>query len=316
MKTLLQHVSVSTQAGLALLGAVLLWSGSFIALKIAVTAFDPMVMVFGRMFSSLAALFLLRVTLWRKRSVPMLLDRRVTRREWKFIVLLALCEPCLYFIFEGYAMLYTTASQAGMVVSALPLAVIVAAWLALGERPHRRVWFGFVLAVVGVIWLSAGAEVSEQAPNPVLGNMLEVFAMLCGAFYIVCAKQLSAQCTPLLITTMQSLIGFCFFSCLLFLPSVTLPESFPLLPTLAVVFLGVGVTMLSFLLYNFAIRIVPASRTGAFLNLIPVFTLIMGMLFLDERLTAGQWAASALVLGGVILSQWKIEEKPIAEGKE
>jgi drug/metabolite transporter (DMT)-like permease len=34
-------------------------------------------------------------------------------------------------------------------------------------------------------------------------------------------------------------------------------------------------------------------------------TLFMGMVFLDERLTAGQWAASALVFGGVILSQWK-----------
>ena len=37
-------------------------------------------------------------------------------------------------------MIYTTASQAGMVVAALPLAVVVAAWLLLGERPHRRVW--------------------------------------------------------------------------------------------------------------------------------------------------------------------------------
>ena len=63
--------------------------------------------------------------------------------------------------------------------------------------------------------------------------------------------------------------------------------------------------MLSFLLYNFAVRSVPASRTGAFLNLVPVLTLFMGMVFLDERLTAGQWAASALVFGGVILSQRK-----------
>ena len=73
----------------------------FIALKIAVSAFDPMVMVFGRMLSSLVALMLLRVTVWRRAEAPMLLDRRVTRREWKYIVLLALCEPCFYFVFEG-----------------------------------------------------------------------------------------------------------------------------------------------------------------------------------------------------------------------
>lgn len=284
MRFIQNHVSLSVRAGLALFGAVLLWSSSFIALKIAVSAFDPMVMVFGRMLSSLVALMLLRVTVWRRAEAPMLLDRRVTRREWKYIVLLALCEPCFYFVFEGYAMIYTTASQAGM---------------------HRRVWIGFVLAVVGVVWLSAGSEATESAPNPIFGNFLEVLAMLCGALYVVCAKQLSSRCSPVLITTMQSLIGLLFFLCLLPLPAVKLPDSFPLLPTLAILYLGVGVTMLSFLLYNFAVRSVPASRTGAFLNLVPVLTLFMGMVFLDERLTAGQWAASALVFGGVILSQWK-----------
>lgn len=299
------HVSLSARASLALLGAVLLWSSSFIALKIAVAEFDPMVMVFGRMLCSLAALALLRLTVWRRSSAPLLLDRRVSRREWKYVILLALCEPCFYFVFEGHAMLYTTASQAGMVVAALPLAVVAAAWLVLGERPHPRVWVGFALAVVGVVGLSAGAEVTESAPHPVLGNVLEALAMLCGAFYVLCAKQLSARCSPVFITAVQSLVGFCFFLPLLALPAISLPERFPLLPTLAVVYLGVGVTMVSFLLYNFAVRTVPASRTGAFLNLVPVLTLLMGLIFLDERLTLGQWAASALVLGGVILSQWK-----------
>ena len=91
MRFIQNHVSLSVRAGLALFGAVLLWSSSFIALKIAVSAFDPMVMVFGRMLSSLVALMLLRVTVWRRAEAPMLLDRRVTRREWKYIVLLALC---------------------------------------------------------------------------------------------------------------------------------------------------------------------------------------------------------------------------------
>lgn len=151
MRFIQNHVSLSVQAGLALFGAVLLWSSSFIALKIAVSAFDPMVMVFGRMLSSLVALMLLRVTVWRRAEAPMLLDRRVTRREWKYIVLLALCEPCFYFVFEGYAMIYTTASQAGMVVAALPLAVVVAAWLLLGDARTGA-------SGSGLCWPSSGSS--------------------------------------------------------------------------------------------------------------------------------------------------------------
>lgn len=151
MRFIQNHVSLSVQAGLALFGAVLLWSSSFIALKIAVSAFDPMVMVFGRMLSSLVALMLLRVTVWRRAEAPMLLDRRVTRREWKYIVLLALCEPCFYFVFEGYAMIYTTASQAGMVVAALP-------WLSWSRRGCCSANVRTGASGSGLCWPSSGSS--------------------------------------------------------------------------------------------------------------------------------------------------------------
>ena len=98
--------------------------------------------------------------------------------------LLALCEPCFYFVFEGYAMIYTTASQAGMVVAALPLAVVVAAWLLLGERPHRRVWIGFVLAVVGVVWLSAGSEATEARAEPRFSATFLKYWPCCAALFM------------------------------------------------------------------------------------------------------------------------------------
>lgn len=306
---LLDRIPVQVRAMLALLVAVMLWGSSFMALKVAVAAFDPVVMIFGRMGCSLIVLLLLRVTLWRRSPQPLILDRRLARRDWLFIVLLALCEPCFYFVFEGYGIQYTTASQAGMIVATLPLAVVIAAWLLLGERPGLWVWVGFLLAVCGVVWLNWGAVATENAPNPVLGNCLEVLAMLCAAFYVICAKQLSPVCAPVLITTMQSVVGFLFFMPLLALPVVNLPDSFPLLPSLAVVYLGAVVTLVSFLMYNFALRHAPASRVGAFLNLTPVFSLFFGMLFLDESLAPGQWAACALVLGGVVLSQKQTGEE-------
>ncbi|MEG1610213.1 MAG: DMT family transporter [Bilophila sp.] len=294
------HLSEQALANSALCVAMLLWGSSFIALKIAVSAFDPMVMVFGRMATSLVALIVLWV-LMRRKAEPV----RLQPGDIKFLVLLALCEPCLYFVFEGYAMHYTTASQAGMISGVLPLGVVAAAWIFLGERLLLRVWVGFVLAVAGVFWLSDGAIATENATNPVLGNSLEACAMLCGALYIVCAKRLSAACSPLFITLVQSLLGSLFFLPTLALPIVKLPEHFPLWPTLAVVYLGVGVTLISFLCYNYAIKRVSAARTGAFINLVPVIALLMGIVFLDERLTLGQGCACVLVLGGVVVSQWK-----------
>lgn len=47
----------------------------------------------------------------------------------------------------------------------------------------------------------------------------------------------------------------------------------------------------------------PAARASMFMNLIPVFTLIFGMIILGERLTVEQCFASVLVLGRVVVSQ-------------
>ncbi len=50
---------------------------------------------------------------------------------------------------------------------------------------------------------------------------------------------------------------------------------------------------------------IPTNQASAFVNLIPVITLIMGWLFLNERLNWVQYAASAIVLAGVYISQDK-----------
>ncbi|HCU68896.1 MAG TPA: EamA family transporter, partial [Desulfomicrobium sp.] len=118
--------------------AMLLWGSSFVAFKYAVMTFDPIVVVFARMFVS-AALFLLVLPVWRPRSVK--------RGDIWFMLFMALCEPCLYFVFEGQALTLTTASQAGMVAATLPVLVAVCAGFLLGERLSRRSWLGLLLAL-------------------------------------------------------------------------------------------------------------------------------------------------------------------------
>ena len=288
---------------LAMLVAVILWGSSFVAMKIAVQAFSPLAMTWGRMGCSLLALVLIQCFLWMRGEGFVLYDAHLSRRDWMFILLLALCEPCLYFVFESYAIQYTTASQAGMIVAILPLAVVGIGWIFFNEKPGKGVLFGVLLALVGVVWLSAGAIASESAPNPVLGNGLEVLAMGCSALYVLCVKKIGAHGSPLLLTAVQVLVGFLFFLPFQAMPFVAWPESFELLPVLAVIYLGVVVTLVAFVMYNYALRHAPAARIGGYLNLTPVFSLLFGVLFLGESLTPGQWAASALVFLGVCIGQ-------------
>ncbi len=278
----------------ALLVSMLLWASSYIAMKVAIASYHPLVVVFGRMVLG-TAMFAFA---WRS-----LRKVRLRPGDWKPLLLMALCEPCIYFILEAYAMRYTSASQAGMIVSSLPLFVAVGAFFCMGERLSRRVWSGFLLAMAGVVWLSFSGTETENAPNPVLGNTLELLAMVAASGYIILAKRLSAHYPPMFITAAQCTTGMFFFFPLLFLPTTELPTHVVPQALASVLYLGTVITIGAYGLYNYGVSKIPAGKAGAWSNLIPVATLVMGQLILGDVILPAQYAASVLVLAGVFLSQ-------------
>lgn len=282
-------------ATLALVLAMFLWASSFIALKFAFRTYDPLVVIFGRML--VASICFLIVA------------KRVTKAlqyqpgDYKLLLFMALCEPCLYFLFEAKAVENTTASQAGMITAMLPILVMIAAALILRERVSGRSWLGAAVAVGGVCWLTLLSAPTDEAPNPLLGNFLEFLAMLCATGYTIALKALTKRYSPFFLTALQAFSGCLFYLPLLFLPSTTVPVSFHLGPALAVVYLGAVITLGAYGLYNYGLKHVPANKAASFVNLIPIFSVCMGWLLLGETFTTGQIAAGAAIIGGVYISQ-------------
>lgn len=278
--------------------AMALWGSSFIALKLAFAELPPLWVIFARM--ALASVVFLAAWRWRGR-----LDYR--RGDWKFLLALAVCEPCLYFVCEALALQNTSASQAGMITALLPLLVAVGAFVFLRERITRTTLAGFVLALAGVVWLTLGGKADEHAPAPLLGNFFEVLAMLSAMGYTLLLKHLSQRYSAFLLTAMQAFVGTLFF-----LPlaarSAALPPTISATALAAVVYLGLVVTIGAYGLYNFAVSRLPASQASAFVNLIPLFTLVFAVALLGERLSGQQLFGAALVFAGVALSQlrWRV----------
>jgi len=279
---------------LALVAASILWASAFIAFKLAFQAYDTMFVVFGRM---LVACLCFLPLYPRFRSQP------YRRGDWKPIVLMGLCEPGLYFLFETAAIKNTEAAQAGMIVAMLPLMVAVGAHFLLKEKVSPRTWAGFLVAVVGAALLSVFSTATENAPNPTLGNFLEFLAMICATGYTILLKKLSVRYSPMFLTATQALLGCVVFLPLMFLPGQRLPTEFVLVPALSIVYLGAASTLGAYGLYSYGVSKIPACQASAFINLIPVATVIMARLVLGEVFSFWQYAASALVLGGVLLSQ-------------
>lgn len=279
---------------ICLVAAMVLWASTFVALKLAFQAYDPMVVIFGRMLVASCCAVFFRFAF---KNV------RLRKKDLGWILLMAVCEPCLYFTFEAKALVYTSAAQAGMITTMMPLLVAIGAWLFLKERLTARTWLGFALAVAGAVWLSLASEPSAHGPAPLLGNFLEFMAMVCATGYALILKKLTHRYSPLFLTFVQAFCGAVFFFPALFLPGTVLPVQADPLPLFAIFYLGTAVTLGAYGFYNFGVSRIPASQATAFINLIPVFVLIMSALVLGERFTLVQYLASFVVFAGVILTQ-------------
>jgi len=276
-----------------------IWGSSFIALKSAMADLGEYTVIFFRMLIA-SFCFIYFIKGFTKYNF--------TKKDIKLIVLLAFFEPCLYFIFEAKALLYTSASQAGMITSLMPIITAMAAGYFLKEIITKQLIFGSLIAVCGAIWLSVQATTTASAPNPLLGNFLELCAMFCAAGYTIVARYLSSKFSAIFITAIQAFIGTIFFFPFFIYEFFTVEMNFTSSAIGWLFYLGVVVTLGGYGLYNFALTKLDASKASMFIYLIPVFTLILAYLFLNEKLSTVELISSAVILSGVILSQFKFEK--------
>ncbi len=221
--------------------------------------------------------------------------------DWKLLLFMALLEPCIYFVLEAEALMNTSAAQAGTITAIMPLLIALIAFFTLGERITRMQLLGFGIAFAGVVGLSIGSEITENAPNPAWGNFLEFLAMCCAAGYSVLLKRFSVRYSAVFLTAFPAFVGAFFFTP--FVLMMPFPTTFSITGASAIVYLGMVVTLGAYLCYNYAISRIPVTVAGSFSNLIPVFTVILAWLILDESFTSSQLIACGLVATGLYVSQ-------------
>ncbi len=297
-----EPLSPKTIGTIAVVTATLIWASSFIALKIALDSMGPMSIIFGRMVAA-SAVFLLFWKQFRGLSF--------TASDIKYLLAMVLLEPCLYFIFEIKALQYTSASQAGVITSTMPLLAAIGAGIFLKEIITKKLLLGASLAIVGAIWLSLEASVEAYAPNPLLGNTLEFLAMLCAAGYTIIIKHLTKRFSALFLTAIQAFAGAIFYLPLALwewqgaLPAISMEG------LLAILYLGVVVTLGGYGLFNFSLTKLPASRASVFINLIPAFVVILAFFILGETLNTAQLLAAGVIFLGVVITQVNFKRKAL-----
>ncbi len=283
---------------------VLIWGTTFISTKVLLREFSPIEILFFRF--TIAFLTLLIV-------YPHKLKITDRKHEWYFLAS-GLCGVTLYFLLENIALTYTLASNVGVIISVAPFFTAIFAHLFLdGEKLRLQFFLGFAAAIIGIFLISFNGSMVLRL-NP-LGDILTIFAAVVWAVYSVLIKKIghfhynTIQTTRRvffygLITIIPALFIFNFS---LSLNSFT---RFTHLPNLLnFLYLGLGASALCFVTWNFAVKVLGAVKTSAYIYLGPVVTIITSAVVLHERITWITLAGTALTLLGLFISENKLSLK-------
>ena len=280
-------------ATVSLLAATLFWAGNYVVGAAAVAALDPISLVFLRW--AFAALPLV--------AVAQLVERprwREVLRAWPWLLALTATGLLGYTLLLYTALQFTDPFNASLINAFNPALISIAAVLFLHERLRASAVVGIVLALVGVlIILSRGSLETLLGGGFGIGDVFMVGAILAWTAYTVLGRR-APRLPAITSTAVQAVIAT------VVLAPVVLLTGGPALPSApetwwALAFIVVFPSVLSYLLWNRALAVIPPARAGVFLNLITVFTAVLTLLA-GQPFTAAQVIGGVFVLGGVALA--------------
>ena len=290
---------------------MIIWGSSFVFTKICLQNLDPIALIWLRLFISLFALC----------PITFLFYRDTFKFQWKdlkFMGLLAVFEPFLYFLGENFSLVYLSASLVSVIVATIPVFTTVFAVLIFKEKLSVINTLGIVVSICGTIFILLWDNTGFHTVNirGVLLAFLSVFSATC---YVMVLKKLLRNYNTIALLAWQNIIG-----CLLFTPlflcfsdlnairnslfAVSAEEGVMLWTALLI--LAFFCSAIAFLLFSTAIKTGGIVKTNIFSNIVPVVTFILAAITGQEYFSFIKFMAVFMVVAGLILTQKHQNLKP------
>ena len=277
--------------------AVLLWAGNWVFARALRFDAPPVALAFWRWLIALVILSPLAFSHVRQQW-------RVVLRSWRVLCLLALLATVFQHIPVYIGLRDTTATNGALLNSTTPIMIFVLSRVLFGERWSARQALGVAISLGGVVVIVARGEITALAGLQLNGGDLWVlFATLSWAIYTVCLRWRPAELDPLAMLWTISALGVVAMVPLYAweLASGRTVHVTPI-ALAGIAYMGVFATVVAYVFWNRAVQQIGPNRAGPFMYLMLVYTPLLAMVFLDERLQLYHFIGCALILGGIYLA--------------
>jgi drug/metabolite transporter (DMT)-like permease len=281
---------------LMMLAVACIWGANFTVIKFGTGILAPL--AFNGVRVALAALALAGIALVRRGSWP-------SRRELATLVAIGAIGNGLYQVLFVEGIARTRASDAALVISAGPAFIALLGWAAGTERVSRRAWAGITLSVAGIGLVVFGGAAAAPGQSTLLGNALVLAGSLCWAVFTVLLKPYAHRVDGVQLSA-ATMVGGAIVLLVVASPSIAAAEwrSVGAPAWGAIAYSGIAGLVIAYLFWYRGVRVLGPTRTAMYVNLQPVFALLVAWAALGERPGIPQLFGAAGVMAGVLLARY------------
>ncbi len=281
----------------------LFWSGNFVISRGMHAEIPPFTLSFWRWMTALLILSLFAVKhLWRQREIA--------RSHYRFICIQGLLGVAGFNTFVYLAMQTTTAINAVLVNSCIPVLIAVCSWILYREVMTPRQCLGVFISLCGVLLIITRGELNhllEVSFNR--GDLLVLFAAMLWALYSANLKRYPKELHPfayqsgIVICGLVVLFPLYLFELLSGKVMVVTPASIS-----TILYVALFASILAYIFWSRAVRTVGANKAGPFIHLMPVFSTILAVLFLDEQIQSYHLQGIVMIFIGITMTTFRVKK--------
>ena len=289
------------------ISSTIIWSGNFIVSRYAIHLAGPMSIALFRWITATIFMF------------PFAFKN--LKAEWPLFK-----ENKLYFFFMGLigfavynTLIYTAGHHATAINMSLfgstvnPIvAALLGAWI-VNEKLHWKNISGILLCITGTLYLLTKGDYHNILTFQFgKGDLWMIAAGVCFGSYNVFVKK-----KPVGISNNSFLLCLFIIGAILLLPGALYEMKFvqPVVYNTnllwVVLYIGIGNSTISYLIWNNAIQRIGAGKASLFLTLGPILSSLEAVVFLNESFNKAQIISGIIIITGIIINTWPIPIKPI-----
>ncbi len=285
---------------------VLFWSGNFILGRFVSSNIEPLELAFFRWLFVLilTSPFLLFLDL--KKII------KVYKKNFYSLTFCSFLGITLFNTFLYIALNFTTATNALLINSIIPILILVFSFFILKTRILKIQFFGILLSTFGVIFLILKGDISSILELSFSkGDLWVVASSIVWAIYSTIIKLKPKELNHIELFFIIIYVGFILLLPWYFYQGYTIEREIIILKENWHFFLYISffASLLSFYFWHTGIDTIGAEKTGQFTHLMPIFGATLAFIFLGERLESFHFVGAIFIAMGIYLSLFLKKKK-------